>query len=120
MLPPEGPCHDAEPVRVPGFDTEETLRRLGNDVGLYHDLLALVASSIANSLAQLDAALRCDDRAGFRLIGHTVRGMALNVGAHALAGVATGLERQPSPQAAAELRALLEQTMQAVRTALPG
>jgi len=114
---------DEVPVSIPGFDTEGTLERLGNDVRLYHDVLALLVPSVAKALQQLDAALAAGDAAALRSVAHTVRGMAGNVGAAELMAMATAIEKPadgvpPGEEQKAAFRARLADTLDAVRTAL--
>jgi two-component system, sensor histidine kinase and response regulator len=80
------------PVDVPGFDTADTLDRLGGDVELYHRVLEMLLPSIGDSLEKLRAACAAGDEESVHRVAHSVRGMSANVGALALIDAATELE----------------------------
>ena len=114
---------DAIPVEIPGFDTNETMDRLGGDVALYHRILAMLLPALTKTLEEFDIAQREDNRSALMIIAHGVLGMGANVGAMALAKAAGELEqslkdRRASSQQLILFRSLLEETVQALETAL--
>lgn len=108
-----------QPIRIPGFNTGETLDRLGGDVQLYHRVLGTLVPSLQHALAQFDGALAAGDQGLAKSAVHSVRGMAANVGAAELADFARGLEQalkeeRAQPEQLARFRQLVEATMQSV------
>ncbi len=83
---------DSAPILIPGFDTVDTLDRLAGDVALYHRVLAMLVPSLATAMKQLRAAMDAEDQASMKLVVHSVRGMAANIGAVALMTQAAELE----------------------------
>ena len=111
------------PVFIPGFDTADTLERLSGDVGLYHRVLGMLVPSLGTAVDQLAAAVASSDHAGMKSVVHSIRGMAANVGATELTGVAAELEemlaqQRESEEQVARFRVLAEQTLQLVQAAL--
>ncbi|HJV84415.1 MAG TPA: 7TM diverse intracellular signaling domain-containing protein [Noviherbaspirillum sp.] len=83
---------EASPIRIPGFDTADTLDRLAGDVALYHRVLTMLVPSLGSALQQFHAAQEAGDHATMKLVVHSVRGMAANIGAVDLMTEAAGLE----------------------------
>jgi CheY-like chemotaxis protein len=113
----------APPLRIPGFDTHDTVGRLAGDIELYHRVLAMLVPSLSDAIAQFDAAFAAGDRTGLQSIVHGVCGMASNVGAAALATTASELEdrlktRRDQPQHLAAFRAAIEETLRLVTAGL--
>ena len=111
------------PIRIPGFDTADTLDRLAGDVALYHRVLEMLIPSLSTALDHFSAALASCDHAGTRSAVHSIRGMAANVGATALAEAATELElmmgeHREHPEQLARFRGLIEQTLRVVERGL--
>ncbi|MFC0711551.1 response regulator [Azorhizophilus paspali] len=69
------------------------LRRLGGNRALLDRLLARFAATQADAAARLGAALAAGDREDARRIAHTLKGLAGNIGATALAVQAATLEQ---------------------------
>ncbi|HJV52215.1 MAG TPA: 7TM diverse intracellular signaling domain-containing protein, partial [Noviherbaspirillum sp.] len=94
--PPPAPesreAPDEPLIEIPGFDTADTLDRLGGDVSLYYRVLEMLQPTLRDGLARFQAAVQSGDRAAAAAAAHSVRGMASNVGAHALSDAATELE----------------------------
>lgn len=86
--PATGP--DLPPLQ--GFDQERALYRVGGNIDLYHRLLRSFLHTQADALERLDQALRRESPAEARHIAHTVKGVAANLGATALADTAACLE----------------------------
>jgi two-component system, sensor histidine kinase and response regulator len=83
---------DEAPLEVPGFDTADTLDRLGDDVELYHRVLEMLPPSLRTALTEFNDAHAAADHSTMQSTAHGVLGMASNVGAVTLAELATALE----------------------------
>jgi len=93
--PPAGarPGTGAETTPPPsGLDLDGGLRRTAGNVGLYHRLLSSLANTQADAAERVAAALRERDDQAARQITHTVKGVAANLGATALAEAASRLD----------------------------
>jgi two-component system, sensor histidine kinase and response regulator len=116
---------EEKPIEIPGFDTADTLERLAGDASLYRRVLELLVPSLSSTMEQLSTALASRDHAGIKSVVHSVRGMAANVGAVALAKYATELERALGEQRALPeqmdvFRAMIEETVRVVEEGLAG
>ncbi|NEX64554.1 hybrid sensor histidine kinase/response regulator [Noviherbaspirillum galbum] len=80
------------PVAVLGFDTAGALERLAGDVALYHRVLEMLLPGLEDATTKLQAAAAKRDTEMIWYVAHSVRGMAANVGALALAQAAAALE----------------------------
>jgi two-component system sensor histidine kinase/response regulator len=114
---------DAGPVEIPGFDTNDTLDRLGGDVDLYHRILAMLLPALTKTLEEFDTSHRENNRPAMAIIAHGTLGMAANVGALALAKAAGELEqsvkdRQENPEQLSSFRTLLADTVRALEQGL--
>lgn len=114
---------DDAPIEIPGFDTNDTLDRLGDDVALYHQILAMLLSALAEMLEKFDAALGSNDREAMQMASHGILGMAANVGATALAQSAAAVEQAlkddcVDPQQLAAFRNTIADTLRAVEKGL--
>ncbi|HVL76812.1 MAG TPA: 7TM diverse intracellular signaling domain-containing protein [Noviherbaspirillum sp.] len=112
-----------EPIRISGFDVDDALERLAGDVAMYHQMLGLLVTSLADALAELEAAGRSRDRARLLAAIHAIRGMAANIGAVVLCARAQALEAKAKTHSEdeagiAELQALCRATIDAVREGL--
>ncbi len=124
--PPAGarPGPGAETTPPPsGLDLDGGLRRTAGNVGLYHRLLSSLANTQADAAERVAAALRERDDPAARQIAHTVKGVAANLGATALAEAASRLENtlqagQPSGDDLDLFRQTLAETVVLIR-ALP-
>lgn len=93
--PPAGAPADpmpSTPLPQPGLDRTGGLRRTAGNEELYHRLLVSLAHTQADAAEQVAAALEEGDAAAARRITHTVKGVAANLGATALAEAASRLE----------------------------
>ncbi|MFM7315129.1 MAG: response regulator [Cyanobium sp.] len=116
--PPDG----FNPAVLKGFDMEQALRRVAGNTSLYGRLLLSLLQNHGDALVQLDRALGQKDDRESQSIVHSVKGVAANLGATALAEAAGALEAKlkqgscPAPlkQRFAEA---LELTMQELRQA---
>jgi signal transduction histidine kinase/CheY-like chemotaxis protein len=128
--PPSGAMADPRreetaPIEIPGFDTADTLDRLSGDVDLYHQVLAMLLQSLAETLARFNASVAASDVDATRSAVHTVRGMVANVGATALTRQAAELEAMLSSHMAhhdhlQRFRAKVEETLLLVEQGLAG
>jgi PAS domain S-box-containing protein len=78
--------------RLPGLNLEDGLRRVLGKTRLYRDLLEKFLSNQADALPALRAALAADDRTQIVRLAHTLKGVAGNIGATAVADCAARLE----------------------------
>ncbi|MFZ6873949.1 two-component regulator propeller domain-containing protein [Undibacterium sp. Di27W] len=85
----EVPVHD---LSIPGVDVAPALRRCGQNLDLYLRLLQIFVDSAATTPDKIKRALELGDRGTAEREAHTMRGAAGNIGATALAAVATELE----------------------------
>lgn len=114
---------DLIPAEIIGFDTNDTLDRLGGDVALYHRILAMLLPALTKTLEKFDAAQRDDNQSALKAIAHDIVGMGANVGAIALAKAAGELEKSIKDNQATlpqltSVRTLLAQTVQALESGL--
>ena len=121
--PPAVRSASETPLAIPGFDTDDAMERMSGDVTLYHHVLEILVPSLAAALDQFNSAIALSDQAGTKSAVHSIRGMAGNVGAKALAESAALLEKtlgeqQQHPEQLASFARLVEQTLQAVTSAL--
>ncbi len=77
---------------LPGIDTESGLARLSGDITLYRDLLNKFAGSQGSADADIQKALDHNDPETARMVAHTVKGVAGNMGAEPLFEAASDLE----------------------------
>ena len=121
--PPAGarPGTGAETTPPPsGLDLDGGLRRTAGNVGLYHRLLSSLANTQADAAERVAAALRERDDQAARQITHTVKGVAANLGATALAEAASRLDNtlqtgQPSGDDLDLFRQTLAETVALIR-----
>ncbi|MBU1978994.1 MAG: PAS domain S-box protein [Gammaproteobacteria bacterium] len=95
---------DALPPSLPGFDLEMALRRLDGNRNLLARLLLGFAGAQSGALAQLDALVQAGDNAQAAILLHTLKGVAANLGAVALAEATRQLEKEV--KAGSELSAM--------------
>jgi signal transduction histidine kinase/DNA-binding response OmpR family regulator/HPt (histidine-containing phosphotransfer) domain-containing protein len=78
---------------IDGFATAETLERLGGDIELFRDILAMVPRVVSESMEKFEAALTAGDLPSASIAAHALRGMASTVGASLLSHAAEAVER---------------------------
>ena len=78
--------------RIEGIDLAKGLRRCGGNAVLYRQLLGRLVEDHAQTANRIDAALSTQDVAGAQQLAHSLRGVAGNLGASALAAAAEQLE----------------------------
>jgi PAS domain S-box-containing protein len=120
---PPGTPPGTTPPPPPGLDREGGLRRTAGNEELYHRLLSSLANTQADAADRVAAALDEQEPPTARRIAHTVKGVAANLGATALAEAASRLENtlqagQPSADDLDHFRSTLEETVALIR-ALP-
>jgi len=120
---PPGIPPGTTPPPPPGLDREGGLRRTAGNEELYHRLLSSLANTQADAADQVAAALNGQDAPTARRIAHTVKGVAANLGATALAEAASRLENtlqagHPSADDLDHFRSTLGETVALIR-ALP-
>ncbi|WP_349569142.1 response regulator [Azotobacter salinestris] len=110
---------------IAGLEQAEALRRLGGNQALLRRLLARFAASQGDTAARLGAALATGDREEALRIAHTLKGLAGNIGATALAARAAALEQcfrqeqEPPAEALDDLGQALGSLCEAIAAALP-
>lgn len=96
---PDGGSHDktagshALPNDINGFDLSAGLAAVGNNEGLYVDLLGKFADRYATITEDITSSLMRNDLETAVRLAHTVRGIAANLGAESLAEAAGNLEK---------------------------
>lgn len=114
---------DLIPADILGFDTNDTLDRLGGDVALYHRILVMLLPALKKTLDEFDTAVREDNHSNLKAAAHDILGMGANVGAIALAKAARELEKslkenRTTAQQLTSFRTLLVETVQALEAGL--
>ncbi|MDR1995647.1 response regulator [Azonexus sp.] len=103
------------------LDLAGVLARLGHNHELYARLAARFRDSQSDIVNRLESALATGDSAGAQLIAHTLHGLAGNLGANRLAGLAATLENRlketPNAIIPNDLLAALAEELQAVLAA---
>jgi PAS domain S-box-containing protein len=92
LLAPPPPA--SEGLAIEGFDTDRALERVGGNVRLYQRLLNSFVHTQADAPERLAAALGADQRTEAERIVHTIKGVAANLGATALADAAACLNAE--------------------------
>ena len=118
--PPAPPLPD--PSDLPVWDEAGMLERMMGDQDLAHTIADVFLTDMPRQLDALDAALQTADPPAVRLLAHTVKGVASNVGGERLRAVAQQMESSAKsgnvPAAAARmphLRAEFQTLAQAIR-----
>lgn len=93
-LPPPPGVTAALAERLPAFDVARALKRVGGNVDLYRRLLGSLVHTQADADLRLAQALAQPDLAQAEHIVHTVKGVAANLGALALAEAASHLDAE--------------------------
>ena len=109
---------------IPGIDTITALKRTGGNRKRYESLLQRFADSQSHALDDIRAALAAKDSPTAQRFAHSLKGASANLGATALAEVAAAAEEaiDSNDSVAPALDSLsrsLDQTMAAIRAALP-
>ncbi|MES2948614.1 MAG: response regulator [Pseudomonadota bacterium] len=112
----------ADPSRVPGpdiVDTSAGLRRMAGNQAAYRSVLAQFAEHHHGAADALRGLLAAQDRAGAERLLHTIKGVAGNLGAHAVSVSAAALESALAlgaldTAAIAEFEAQLRTTLEAI------
>lgn len=99
-IKPSGPkgellADNSQTVQLPaisGLQLDAALQRLGGDTALLRKLLRRFCETQADCQAQVETALASGDRAGAVRVAHSLKGLAGNIGARALAAHAAELE----------------------------
>jgi CheY-like chemotaxis protein/HPt (histidine-containing phosphotransfer) domain-containing protein len=108
------------PASLPGFDLGMALRRLDGDHDLLARLLLGFAGEHAETPAQLEALLQAGESAQAVALLHTLKGVAANLGAEALAEAARQLEEElkagGEPSTMQGFAAALDAALDAIKT----
>lgn len=81
------------PPEIPGFNLVAGLAAVGNNQQLYADLLGKFAARYATITEGIATCLQSNDLEAAIRLAHTVKGLAANLGAEALADAAGALEK---------------------------
>ncbi|MFO7695498.1 MAG: response regulator, partial [Vicinamibacterales bacterium] len=93
LAPRPAPATATAPDVASVFDARDLAARAEGDVPLMQAMIAAFLSEMPARQADLAAALEADDCDGLRRVGHTVKGSAGTLGAHALGAAGAALER---------------------------
>jgi CheY-like chemotaxis protein/HPt (histidine-containing phosphotransfer) domain-containing protein len=88
------PLKGTLPDSLPGFDLGQALNRLGGNRDLLARLLLNFVEEQAGAQVRLDALLEAGENAHARVLLHTLKGVAFNLGVSELARCAERLERE--------------------------
>ncbi|MFH1852264.1 MAG: PAS domain S-box protein [Candidatus Neomarinimicrobiota bacterium] len=80
------------------FDPSQLLERLDHDREVYRQIMMAFLEDVPEKLLALQEALKQQDFKVIRMIAHTLKGAALNIGAHAFCDLAFELERSGTAQ----------------------
>jgi len=83
---------DLAPPELPGFDVEKAIARMGGNINMYNKTLAKVVETESDAMQRLAKSLQEGNNESAIRIAHTIRGIAANIGASALAKQAEQLE----------------------------
>ena len=83
----------ATPSRDERIDYRGTLRRLGGDESLFHDLVQFCLEDVPVVVAELRNAIECGDANGIERAAHSLKGLVANFGAKNAAQGAADLQR---------------------------
>jgi len=75
------------------YDEAASLRRMGNDHELFHEMVDLLRADAPPLLETLRSALKHGDPAGMQRAAHTLKGLAANFGAERAVAAAAEAER---------------------------
>ncbi|HYD78853.1 MAG TPA: response regulator [Paucimonas sp.] len=92
LVPPEAASSAGLP-ELPGIDTGEGMEIVAGDRELYLSLLQLFMQSQAQAAVQIRAALAAGQRGPVKMLAHSLRGAAANIGASDVQDAAAGLEQ---------------------------
>jgi two-component system sensor histidine kinase/response regulator len=111
---------------VPVLDREALFTRVGQDAGLFREVIQLFLSDCPVRMAAIKSAVEARDAEAIRLAAHALKGAAGNLSATALASAARMLERigaerrlDAAPAAMRHLTVQAAMAMDALRQALP-
>ena len=105
---------------LPGIDIDDGLERLGGDQALYWSLLRSFAEENRQVVPQLHSLMNEGDLGGARLVVHTLRGVAGNLGITELAATAAELERALVREEPAAARGLMADLAKGLALVLAG
>jgi signal transduction histidine kinase/CheY-like chemotaxis protein len=115
---------DTKALEIVGIDTKSALKRMGGNRRLYESLLHKFAEQQAGAVEGIRAALEAGDASTAERAAHTLKGVAGNLGAAALAEAAAKAETAVKTGQGVEtildsLSLALAPVVQAIRAALP-
>ncbi|MDC8757774.1 response regulator [Janthinobacterium fluminis] len=116
---PEARVGEALPA-IAGLRMEAALRRIGGNLQLMRKLLERFAATQAEAIARIGAAIDNNDLETATREAHTLKGLAGNIGAVALADSAAAVEHLLAHGAGEALELALAATSQELQRLLPG
>ena len=108
----------AQTLELAGINTQDGLKRLGGNLGLYHSLLFKFLESQAEGVQQVKDALEKQDMVLAERLAHTIQGVAGNIGAEDLQAAAADLDRDLKAGGAQVSQAVLTRFKQELETVL--
>jgi polar amino acid transport system substrate-binding protein len=117
LLKPDSPIKDIH-LSLPGFDVENAMIRMGNDVEAYRKILAKVMASETDAIKRIEACLIKGDQETAILIAHTLKGVSGSIGATSLQAAAKELEAALLSRQEQGLNTLISQTNELLKEAL--
>ena len=123
-MPTPATTLEAAMPQIAGIDTKGALRRTGGNRLRYESLLRKFAQAGAGTIVEIRTALNAGDSTVAARAAHSLKGAAANLGATALAEVASRVEASINMKAEVaptlnELAAALNTVVSAIRSALP-
>ncbi len=92
ILPVFGAREGDLPAAIAGLDLALAMRRMGSNAALVRKLMIRFAETQAGAMSRIQTALASDDRDTALREAHTVKGLAGNIGAQRLMGLAADVE----------------------------
>ncbi|HDL18134.1 MAG TPA: response regulator [Bacteroidetes bacterium] len=97
------------------FDRQSLLNRLDNDTELLAEIITVYIEDFQNQQAKLKSAVKQGDHKLIERIAHTIKGASLNMGAVAIAEIASEIEKLGKEKTLDKVPSLLEQIDQNFR-----
>lgn len=91
--PPAPPQISEELFAIPGLETEAAIRRVGGNAAVYRKLLRRFVTHHATDLEKLQSAITENDKKATIQLAHSLKGVAANLGARAIAEAARAVEQ---------------------------
>jgi two-component system, sensor histidine kinase and response regulator len=99
--------HSRHPLSNPALNLDELLVRVDNDHDLLRELIAIFKRELPGQMSALRLAVAQNDSKAMEKVGHTLKGMFLNLAAAKAAAAAAQLEELGQAEVTANLEAAL-------------